>query len=377
MVCPSCRSRLVSTQLKQGVTWVCPTCAGRAVTLSLLRRLVSRDFLNRLWQSARYGHGVGQRPCPSCVRAMTEVSGSSASGAPKLDVCTRCQIVWFDAGELERTPMPTAAQLDELEREAAAKRESTRRKAPVPATQYGWGEAPDEWWKIAAAFIGLPVERNVDRLKGLPWATWLLALGITVFSVLSFFDLERVVDEYGFIPAYPWRHGGLTFLTGFLLHGGVLHLVGNMYFLLIFGDNVEDVLGKGRYLGLIALAALAGDLLHMALDPSSTTPCIGASGGISAVIVFYALAFPHAKIGMLFRLFYFLYMRWIWISAWAALVLWILYQGLLAWLQVQGMSNVSALAHLGGAAIGFLFWLRWRFPLGASNRMVSHERPTS
>ncbi len=291
---------------------------------------------------------------------MTEVSASP--GTPKLDVCTRCQLVWFDAGELERTPMPSAAQMADMERETEAEQKEATKKPSATLPRGGWGEAPSEWWKIAAAFIGLPVERDSGHFKSLPWATWLLTLGIIVFSVLAFFDLDRFVNEYGFIPANPWRHRGLTFITGFLLHAGVLHLVGNMYFLLIFGDNVEDALGKGRYLALIALAALAGDLLHMTFNPNSTVPCIGASGGISGIIVFYALAFPHAKIGFLFNPFYFLFMRWIWFSAWMALVLWIAYQSILAYLQMQGISNVSALAHLGGAALGLLFWLRWKYP---------------
>jgi len=76
------------------------------------------------------------------------------------------------------------------------------------------------------------------------------------------------------------------------------------------------------------------------------------------VIAFYALKFPHARLGFLFR--YFLYFRWIHIPAWGALVLWLLLQGVGAFQQVSGYSNVSSLAHLGGAAAGFLVWLKWR-----------------
>ena len=82
-----------------------------------------------------------------------------------------------------------------------------------------------------------------------------------------------------------------------------------MYFLLVFGDDVENFLRPLRYIALIAIAAFVGDLLHIASATSSTIPCIGASGGIAGVITFYALAFPQAKIGFLWRNIY--YFRWI------------------------------------------------------------------
>jgi membrane associated rhomboid family serine protease len=170
--------------------------------------------------------------------------------------------------------------------------------------------------------------------------------------------LRTAVGEFGFVPAEALRLGGLTWLTSFFLHGGILHLIGNLYFLLIFGDNVEDHLGRWRYLLLILAATLTGDLVHVLAAPQSTVPSIGASGGISGVIVFYALQFPKARLAFLFR--YFLYFRWLQIPAWAALVLWMLLQFFTAALQLSGLSNTAATAHLGGAAAGFLLWLKWR-----------------
>ncbi len=134
-----------------------------------------------------------------------------------------------------------------------------------------------------------------------------------------------------------------------------MHLVGNMYFLLIFGDNVEEFLGRPRFLLLMLLATLLGDCFHLVADPSATTPCIGASGGISGVIVFYALQFPKARLGFLLRF------CWVKMPAYFALVLWLLYQMVLATFQVSGFSRVSALAHLGGATAGFLFWCWSRY----------------
>ena len=146
------------------------------------------------------------------------------------------------------------------------------------------------------------------------------------------------------------RHYGLTFITSFFLHGGIIHLLGNLYFLLIFGDNVEDFLGKAKYLLLIGLSAFAGDILHIVADPRAQVPSIGASGGIAGVLVYYCLQFPKAKVGLL------IWFRWIRIPVGWMLAFWVAGQILGTVKQLSGFGSVSALAHLGGAIVGVLFW---------------------
>ena len=160
------------------------------------------------------------------------------------------------------------------------------------------------------------------------------------------------------IPAQLWRHDGATLATSFFLHAGLWHLIGNVYFLLIFGDNVEDDLGRWGCAAMLAISAFVGDLWHILGDPQSTIPCIGASGGISGIITYYALRFPRARLGFLFR--YFFYFRWVHVPAYAALLFWFLLQFLYVFEQHLGIGNVAALAHLGGAAVGAVAWLLWR-----------------
>lgn len=124
---------------------------------------------------------------------------------------------------------------------------------------------------------------------------------------------------------------------------------------MLFGDNVEDALGKWQFFLLIVCASLSGDLIHILSDPSSTIPCIGASGGISGVMAFYALKFPKVKLGFLLRI-YFIF-RWIRVPSVVIFLLWIVLQFIGVAAQLRGFSNVSALAHLGGAGVGLVFWL--------------------
>ena len=203
-----------------------------------------------------------------------------------------------------------------------------------------------------------------------PWTTWLLSAAIICISLLAFLNLRDVVHRFGLIPAEATRLGGLTFVTSFFLHAGIIHLVGNMYFLLAFGHAVENFLRPPRYLILIALAAFVGDLAHIALDPRSQIPCIGASGGIAGVITFYALNFPRMRLAFLMRLG-FVWFRWIRLPAWFVFVLWILFQIIGTLEQRAGMSSVSSAAHLGGAAVGLLGWLLWRTPMTKSSLLES------
>jgi len=184
-------------------------------------------------------------------------------------------------------------------------------------------------------------------------------------------DLHQIVQRFGFIPAQPFRYGGLTVISSLLLHAGWIHLIGNMYFLMVFGDNVEDYLGKKRFLLLAVVAALSGDFLHWLLEPRSNLPSVGASGMISGVLAFYALQFPHARLAMLW------YYRWVRFPAWGAFVLWGLLQIVGVVQQLSGFSHVSALAHIGGALSGIALWLWWRKGITENTAPKSEKFPAA
>jgi len=137
-------------------------------------------------------------------------------------------------------------------------------------------------------------------------------------------------------------------------------LLGNLYFLVVFGDNTEDVLGKGRYLLLIAVATIAGDVAHILSDPGSTIPCVGASGGISGILAYYCLRFPNARVGIIF------WYRWFRIPVGVMFAVWVALQIITAMRQSAGISNVAGFAHLGGAAVGVLFWWFTRKPFSGT-----------
>jgi membrane associated rhomboid family serine protease/Zn-finger nucleic acid-binding protein len=344
LLCPRCDVTLGHAEGDAEGLFACPRCKGRATTIPVLHRLVERDVVERLKQTSRYATRRAGSPCPSC-RAETGIVPLAVGAATvPVDVCLRCQFVWFDAKELEALPRRALPVGPEPAR--------SRRRAPsgAPDDGPGFGQGPDSTLGWILGLLGMPIEENAPVLPRRPWTTWLLVAVTTLASVVAFQNLPAAISKWAFVPSHAWRENGLTFLTAFLLHGDPLHLFGNMYFLWIFGDDVECLVGVPKFLGLVAASTVAGNALHMLTTGQPDVPCIGASGGISGVIAFYALAFPGVRIGV---------WRYVWLhmSARTAFIVWLVLQALFA---AIGGGNIGYMAHLGGAAMGVVLWFLWR-----------------
>lgn len=359
--CPRCQSPLSRHRTEddhRGLFWVCSACQGRAVTLPVLRHLMDPKAVKAVWATVLNHGRDGDLACPMCQRSMQGVAVAAGENQMELDACRACHLMWFDAAELDQLPAKPTGDGPEIQlsQELREKLAIAKVKEIGEEARKGeWQEGPEDPWKTIVAMFGLPVEHE-NNVGILPIVTWTVALlcGIA-FAISVWFGLDTVIREWGFIPAEAGRHGGLTVVVSYFLHGGLAHLIGNVYFLLIFGDDVEEHLGHLRFALLLLVAALAGDMAHGLLDPHQHIPAVGASGGISGIIVFYALQFPRARIGFLLVRSFFV--RWISLPAIVLLLLWLGSQAFLTWRQLAGGSHVSALAHLGGAAVGVVAWL--------------------
>ncbi len=143
----------------------------------------------------------------------------------------------------------------------------------------------------------------------------------------------------------------LTVITAMFLHGGVLHLVGNMWYLWIFGDNVEDAMGHGRFLLFYLLTGVIAALAQIFANPSSQIPMIGASGAIAGVLGAYMVLYPQGRVLTLLWVFYFI--RFIELPALIVLGFWFLIQLLSYSLNPFG-GGVAWMAHIGGFLAGAL-----------------------
>ncbi len=374
-LCPRCHERLARTPTPAGLVYVCGRCHGRAAGLPVVRKSVSPATYRQLWAQAIKGTAGGATPCVVCGRPMIELSVPLSDQQILVDLCKGCQFAWFDARELDRLPRhPTAAEVQaqlpdrvRVQIVAFETQSQSRRSQILEATEPTEGSlVPKEGWHWIPGLFGMPVECNPSRVRAMPWVTWGLGLALAIVFAVSYPHLRETIRTFGLIPDQLARYGGLTLVTAFFLHGGFLHLIGNSYFLAVFGDNVEDYLGRWRYVALLVAATMAGHFAHILGEPRSSVPCIGASGGISGLLAFYALRFPQARVGLLHRI------MWFYVPVWGALVLWILLQCVGAAMQIAGFSNVSALAHLGGATAGLAFWLVWRDGAARPAGVVEH-----
>ena len=189
-----------------------------------------------------------------------------------------------------------------------------------------------------------------------------LALFVYEFSLGP--ELQALLDEYGLIPAEYFRMGKeglalsprryLPILTSMFLHGGWLHVIINMLFLWVFGDNVEDRLGRLRFVAFYLACGSAGALLQVYLSPGSERPMVGASGAIAGVMGGYLLLFPRARVVAVIPFLYFFQV--IALPAFFFLAFWFLIQffsGTVASLSgAREAAGTAWWAHIGGFAAG-------------------------
>ncbi len=145
----------------------------------------------------------------------------------------------------------------------------------------------------------------------------------------------------------------ITILSSMFLHGGVFHLGGNMLYLWIFGNNVEDSMGRGRFLVFYLLCGVIAAFIHIALNPDSMIPMIGASGAISGILGAYLILFPNAKVSTL--LFFGIFIKIIKVPATIIIGIWIIIQ-LINGTKAFGssLSWVAWFAHIGGFLAGLI-----------------------
>ena len=196
-----------------------------------------------------------------------------------------------------------------------------------------------------------------------------LTVTLIVLCVLVFFwqisldevSLQRAVFSYGVIPAVlfdikqlaPELHvlpAELTVFSSMFMHGGWMHLIGNMLYLWIFGNNIEDAMGHGRFVLFYLLSGIGAALAQALVDPESAIPMIGASGAISGVLGAYLLLYPHARVLVAIPLgFIFYTLR---LPALVVLGFWFILQLINSAMAAPGEGGVAFVAHAGGFVVG-------------------------
>lgn len=260
------------------------------------------------------GHGrMQQHVLPGVVRT-------------PVDRCTTCKGVWLDGAE--------------------------RRKLATASTREGQGTRTQRWLERGAIWAvqvltRVPIEVE-NPLRGTPVVVYLLLA--VLFAFYGAQALEQIdTYHYGLVPGRLRARGDWDTLFSYMfLHGSWGHLLGNLYFLYTFGDNVEHLFGRIRFaLFFVATGVLAG-LIHHIITHKTATPIVGASGAIAGVLAAYLWAFPQQRLHWLLLWFPVKIPVWVFLGVWVAfhVVMGVFGSG-------KGVEEVAWFAHLGGFAVGF------------------------
>lgn len=279
---------------------------------------------------------VDQKPMEAYVVA-------SDNGAVEVDLCTTSKGLWLDGKEGKKL--------------LKIMRDNQKKSKDAPPEE----EEPGILSLIFQILTGLPIEAY-NPVKKPPIALYTIGGIILVCFVIQLlvdpsFSSMPFFAKVGSVPSDVLQGSKIWgLITYAFFHGGYAHLLGNLYFYHVFGDNVEDTMGPSNFLLVFFLSSVAGALLHVAFFPNSTIPLVGASGAISGLMGAYLVLFPNVDVWWVF-IFY-----RIRIPVMVYLLFWIGYQVVMVIFNKGG--GVAWLAHIGGFAAGVLlgFLLRKSSP---------------
>jgi len=204
-----------------------------------------------------------------------------------------------------------------------------------------------------------PIHDETPRLHGRPYVNYsIIALNVTIFIweiietnfFANQFKTGQIFLTFGTLPDLVLQGDFFPIITSMFLHGGIMHIIGNMVFLYIFGDNIEDRFGHFKYLLLYLFWGIAAGIIHSIYAVSvgsGNIPTVGASGAISGVLGAYLILFPRAKILTIITAFFITTVR---IPAIAYIPLWFILQIIFSVINPEG--GVAYLAHIGGFVVG-------------------------
>ncbi len=314
----------------------CYRCGGSFLDFGKAGRVVGEKADPHHWRRETFARAPHPSAllCPAGHGPMWSYLLAWEGRSVEIDACGHCHGLWLDAREAEH--------LDEITRHAHAEFER-------PGTSKGTAAQVALYLLQLATTIPIEVYNPVRRRPVLVYALVLLLIPFffaEVGSVVLFG--EHAIEWIAFVPMKFEAGRFHTLITYAFFHGSIPHIAGNLYFLWIFGDNVEDRLGRGRFAILYLAAAVCGALAHWAGNLHGVEPMVGASGAIAGLMGAYLVLFPRVKVWLVFFFVQFK-MRAVWY-----MLAWLLLQ--LA-LRFDKSTDVAWLCHVGGFVAGVLLAL--------------------
>ncbi|MBH0003414.1 rhomboid family intramembrane serine protease [Pseudoalteromonas sp. SWYJZ12] len=328
--CPHCKDHPLEATNYQGEEIdICRECGGLWFEKNEVNRMISEinDGPEGDKFETHFGEplGISELDCPDCKKSLERFHLLEAFHT-EIDVCRHCDGTWIDKDELESVE-----------------------KSPEIKASLGELNQKVSWKTYLFQFLTqMPVEYNIKPQKT-PWVTrGLIVLNTLIFALyfLNPSSFSYVIDNFAMTPADLSKGNELwTVLTCVFLHGSIMHLFGNMYFLYIVGDNLEDVLGHKRFLLWYLACGLLASFASYIVSPMSNIPGVGASGAIAGLFGMYLIWFRHASLTFMFVI-YQKKLSAVWFFA-----IWL---GFNIFGAVTGPDGIDYGAHIGGFIAGLI-----------------------
>jgi len=358
MNCPSCSHKLKRIKAKSEILDICPRCKGiwfdSGELVDFVRDLAKSENIlpekTRLFER-RQIHvsdeiAENNKSCPRCNVVMQTFNYCYDSNV-FLEKCPDCNGIWADAKDVLKIAryLKADSTTAKIGKDLVRQTEKLERIKEIGRLGKELTSRAGIGMFFMPRFI-LPLSDDEERVR-FPIITVTIIL-LCVFAFLGevfwIRDANKFFRSFGFIAGDFFSMG---LITSMFLHGGIMHLIGNMYFLWLFGDNVEDRFGRVWYPVFYLCCGIAASILHSIFNQNSAVPAIGASGAISGVMGAYMLFYPYAKIRVLFIT------RVVGVPALIFLGGWFLLQlafGLIY--KITDYSNIAWFAHIGGFIFG-------------------------
>lgn len=360
MKCPVCLSELIPVESRTGMLDKCPNCRGvwfdsgefidSVVTLTendKIKAPLPQLFKSRSIQPVN-SVDESDKICPRCNQKLIKFNYGYDSNVI-LDKCLTCQGIWADETEIREVAryLKVDPRVVEIGKSLIETNQTQK-----DITELGNMLSDRNPSVLFFPKLILPLGDEIATTKFPKINLSIIGLCVITYIYQLFVTANPIafIQQFGVIPSQILQREALySLLTSMFLHGDFLHLLGNMFFLWIFGDNVEDRFSSFGYIVFYLACGAAADFMHIYFNATSTIPAIGASGAISGIIGAYLVFYPKSRIKTL------VICRIIHIPAFLWLSIWFIFQLIFGFIyHSTGVSNIAWFAHIGGFVFGGL-----------------------
>lgn len=321
----------------------CRRCGGTFLDPGEETQIFGAVVSPEVWEQSSVTHELGPSglKCPQDRAQFITYAVEHEDQSVEVDLCKECSAMWLDAKEGRKL------------------RDIVMKAGQTTLTDLVSDQLPSIPTYLFQLFSGLPIEVWNPKRKH---PTITISLILTLYGVFAAQLVDSLtggvdapqglIEVFGLVPARVLGGSHLwTLITSAFLHGGIAHIFGNTYFFYVFGDNIEDILGKWRFLFIYFFAAAAGSIVQVVFQTDPTTPVIGASGAVAGLMGAYIVLFSRVK---LYLVLFFIRFK---IDVLWYIGFWVAYNVIMA---LAGGEGIAWMAHIGGFLVGALIAFRYR-----------------